>query len=389
MKKPKLIRVTTVPLSLDKLLEGQLKYMNQFYDVLVVSTSHDGYLQRVAEREGVRFHPINLTRAITPVQDFKSLIAMIRLFRLEKPDIVHSHTPKAGTVAMLAAKIAGVPVRMHTVAGLPLMESTGRKRELLDIVEKITYSAAHTVLPNSTGLRNIILSLGFTENKKLQVLGNGSTNGINTEYFSREHFSAEEIEQRRRDLGIGAEDLAFVFVGRLVGDKGINELVEAFNLLAELFDNVHLILVGPLEQELDPLLPETLEVMQSHPRIHSVGYQADVRPFLAASDALVFPSYREGFPNVVMQAGAMDLPAIVTDINGCNEIIETNENGVIIPPKSMMSLKKAMRLLVEQPELRKHLAQNARNMITERYSQQKVWEYIHQAYETALKSKAS
>ncbi len=229
MSKPKLIRITTVPLSLDKLLEGQLNYMKSDFDVMAISSDDKGYLSKIAQREGVAYKAIELTRAITPIADLKALYQLTQFLKKEKPDIVHTHTPKAGTIGMWAAKLAGVPIKLHTVAGLPLMETTGNKRKLLDTVEKYTYAAADLVLPNSEGLKKIILENNYTSTKKLKVLGNGSTNGININYFSPNQISSEQQNQLKTALNIHPDDFVFVFVGRLVKDNGINELVEAFN----------------------------------------------------------------------------------------------------------------------------------------------------------------
>ena len=222
---------------------------------------------------------------------------------------------------MLASKLAGVPIRMHTVAGLPLMESSGMKRSVLNIVEKLTYYCATNVYPNSKGLKEFIIKEKLTSKNKLKILGNGSSNGIDTTHFSPNQVSGIEKRQLRKELNITKNDFVFVFVGRLVSDKGINELVEAFTEMSKTHTNSKLLLVGPLETHLDPLLPNTLNEIKNNEAIIYAGFQTDVRPYFATSNALVFPSYREGFPNVVMQAGAMGLPSIVTDINGCNEII--------------------------------------------------------------------
>lgn len=193
----------------------------------------------------------------------------------------------------------------------------------------------------------------------------------------------------KNSLEIQAEDFVFVFVGRLVGDKGINELVTAFELFTT-YNTQHiapkLLLVGPFESSLDPLHPETLRIMNTNKNIISVGFQKDVRPYLVISDCLVFPSYREGFPNVVMQAGAMGLPSIVTNINGCNEIIVEGENGTIIPVKNVGALSEAMRKMMEDHNFRTQLQQNARPMIVSRYEQQVVWEAILAEYKRLEKS---
>jgi glycosyltransferase involved in cell wall biosynthesis len=388
--KTKLIRITTVPISLKTLLKGQSRYMSQNgFDVLGVSSSGNA-LNEVAENEKIAVYTVEMTRIISPLKDIKSLWNFYKLCKRERPAIVHSHTPKAGIIGMLGAKLAGVPIRLHTVAGLPLMEATGRKRKLLDFVEKLTYSCATKVYPNSKGLYDFILENNFTAEEKLKVIGNGSSNGIDTTYFSAQAITQEQIITLKTGLGIHENDFVYVFLGRLVGDKGINELITAFN--SPLFSRgvegeAKLLLVGPFETELDPLLPKTISTIESNPNIISVGFQEDVRPYFAISDCLVFPSYREGFPNVVMQAGAMDLPSIVPDINGCNEIIEDGVNGLIIPPKNSTALQKAMIKLVEDKELYKNLKSNARQMITSRYEQKLVWEALLMEYQTILQEK--
>ena len=391
MTKPKLIRITTIPLSLKVLLKGQLGFMSEEFELVGVSSPGED-LEEVHQNEGIRVEAIEMTRQITPVQDLISLWKLYRWLKKEKPQIVHTHTPKAGIIGMLAARLAGVPHRLHTVAGLPLMEARGSKRRILDFVEKLTYRAATKVYPNSKGLHDFILKNKFTRDSKLKVIANGSSNGIDTSFFAPEQISEQEKKELKKALGIEEQDFVFVFVGRLVGDKGINELVSAFSQLrtqnSELIThnpklrthNPKLLLVGPLETDLDPLNPETLKEIESNPDIVSVGFQKDVRHYFAVSSALVFPSYREGFPNVVMQAGAMGLPAIVSDINGCNEIIVEGENGSIIPPKNAEGLYTAMQNIMNDGAYYDHLAANARRMIQSRYEQTVVWQAILEEY---------
>jgi glycosyltransferase involved in cell wall biosynthesis len=383
MNKKKLIRITTVPISLDKLLSGQLSFMNQFYKVIGVS-SDAAYLNRVGKKENIEVCPIEMTRQITPVKDLISVFKLYKFFKKQKPFIVHTHTPKAGTVGMLAAKLAGVPNRLHTIAGLPLLEATGNKRKLLNFVEKVTYSCATKIYPNSFGLNEIILQEKFCNPDKLKVIGNGSTNGIDTSFFTAEKYSQNDCDVLKGKLEILPDDFVFIFVGRLVSDKGINELIEAFSKFKT--QNSKLLLVGPLEKELDPLLPETLKSIKANPNIISVGYQNDVRPYFAISNALVFPSYREGFPNVVMQAGAMGLPSIVSDINGCNEIIINKNNGLIIPVKNTNAVFEAMKLFFENKSLYADLKQNSRKRIVDNYEQKVVWSAILNEYKSLEKN---
>lgn len=392
-KRFKLIRITTVPISLKTLLKGQLHFMSQSgFEVIGVSSKGQD-LNDVHKSEGVPVVELEMTRTISPIKDLQSLWNFYKLCKKEKPVMVHSHTPKAGIVGMLGAKLAGVPIRLHTVAGLPLMEAAGVKRKILDFVEKLTYAAATKVYPNSKGLYDFILVNNYASAEKLKVIGQGSSNGIDTQYFSSEKISNYQQIQLKKVLDINENDFVFVFVGRLVGDKGINELVKAFkkvesqevNLLNESV-NSKLLLVGPLETELDALLPETLQEIEENPNIISVGFQTDVRPYFAISDALVFPSYREGFPNVVMQAGAMGLPSIVSNINGCNEIIEEGKNGTIIPLKDSQAIYEAMMKMSNDTDFRTQLQQNARAMIVSRYEQKVVWEALLTEYKSLEKN---
>ena len=385
----KLIRITTVPLSLKVLLKGQLRFMaSNGFDVKGVSSEGDE-LREVRENEGIAVEAITMSRKITPFQDLKSLWEMWNFLRKEKPQIVHTHTPKAGIIGMLAARLAGVPHRLHTVAGLPLMEATGTKRKILNIVEKLTYSSATRVYPNSKGLYDFILQNNFTQSNKLKIIANGSSNGIDTTFFSPDQVTELERVTLREKLNIQPDNFVFVFVGRIVSDKGINELIKAFSQLQAVENKptgIKLLLVGGLENDLDPLNPETLAEINQNKDIISVGFQQDVRSFFAIADALVFPSYREGFPNVVMQAGAMGLPSIVSDINGCNEIIIEGENGLIIPPKNVEKLKEKMLTLAKDKNLYTKLKGNSRRMIENRYEQSVVWNALLEEYEGLLQS---
>ncbi|WP_066677507.1 MULTISPECIES: glycosyltransferase family 4 protein [unclassified Chryseobacterium] len=380
----KFIRITTVPISLKILLKGQHRFMSQHFEVIGIS-SQGKELNEVHDEEGIKVIPIDMSRKITPLQDINSLWKMYKFLKQQQPQIVHTHTPKAGIIGMLAAKLAGVPIRLHTVAGLPLMEAVGNKRKVLDFVEKLTYSSATKVYPNSKGLYDFILQNNYTSIDKLKVIGEGSSNGIDTMFFSCQYFSQENQAQLKMKLNIQQDDFIFVFVGRLVGDKGINELIEAFSQLK--IHNAKLLLVGPLESDLDPLRFETLKKIESNDNIISVGFQKDVRPYFAIANALVFPSYREGFPNVVMQAGAMGLPSIVSNINGCNEIIIEGENGTIIPVKDSEAIRLAMLKMIEDKEFYFKLKENSRSMIQSRYEQAVVWQALLEEYTQLLKEK--
>lgn len=380
----KIIRITTVPSSLKILLKGQLKYMSQYFEMIGISSNGDE-LKDVENDEGIKTFSVEMSRKISPFKDIMSVIQLYFIFKREKPAIVHTHTPKAGTAGMIAAFLAKVPLRLHTVAGLPLMEATGNKRKVLNIVEKITYKCATHIYPNSLGLYNFIVNNKFAMHHKLKLIGQGSSNGINISFFNPELFPSETIINLKKEVAIVENDFVFIFVGRLVGDKGINELITAYSAVRTA--TTKLLLVGSYEEDLDPLDKETLQMIDTYDDIISVGFQKDVRPYFLISNALIFPSYREGFPNVVMQAGAMGLPSVVSNINGCNEIVIPNENGLIVPSKNTDQLKEAMDLMMNDKEKYSRMKSNARKMIQERYDQKVIWEALLHEYKTLLKEK--
>jgi glycosyltransferase involved in cell wall biosynthesis len=385
MIKPKLIRVTTMPISMDKLLEGQLGFMSNYLDIVAVS-SDAVYLDQIARREVVRSHSIEMSRTISPFKDIRAAYLMYRFLKNEKPQMIHSHTPKAGIVSMLASKLAGVPHRLHTVAGLPLMEVTGVKRIILNAVEKLTYNCATHIFPNSKGLEEFIIDNNFTKKYKLSIIGNGSSNGINTEKFNPDLFNEQQSLALKKELSINSNSFIYIFIGRIVADKGVHELISAFECVIKKHSKATLLLVGAFEEELDPINSNTLNSISNHPSIIHVGFQKDVRPYLALSQVLVFPSYREGFPNVVMQAGAMGLPSIVSDINGCNEIIESNKNGLIVPVKSAKALVSAMIELAQNKNKHEQLSLNARPMIINRYDRNVLWKALLNKYQELIPS---
>lgn len=377
----KLIRISTVPSSLRTLLKGQLKFMSHYFEVIGVASDGEA-LKEVMQNEGVKTHSIEMTRTISPFKDLISTIKLYRFLKKEKPFIVHTHTPKAGTLGMLASRLAGVPHRLHTIAGMPLLETKGAKRMLLDSVEKFTYKNATLVLPNSLGLKNIAIENKYAPKDKLKIIGNGSSNGIDVKHYDSELISKEEREHLKSELKISNTDIVFIFIGRMVKDKGVNELVAAFDKLSKMHKGCKLILMGPRENALDPLDPETETLIINNTNIIEVGLQKDIRPFVAISSVLVHPSYREGFPNVVLQGSCMGLPCIVSDINGCNEIIENEFNGLIVPPKNIEALKNAMERILKDPTIINEMAENSRSNIVKKYQQEYIWKELLTLYQS-------
>jgi len=258
------------------------------------------------------------------------------------------------------------------------MEANGLKRTILNLVEKITSWAATGVYPNSYALKDFMVENKLAPISKLKVIGNGSSNGIDLDFFALKN--TPNYHSLRKELKIEDTDIVFCFVGRIVKDKGINELLEAFDKLNKDLKNSKLLIIGTQEKELDPITEKSISILKNNPNVLELGWQNDIRPYLAISDTFVFPSYREGFPNVVLQAGAMNLPSIVSDINGSNEIIQNNINGLIIPSKETELLYQAMKLLGSDELLRKKLSEPAREIIKAKYSQDFVWNELYKEY---------
>lgn len=384
--RPKLVRITTVPISMNILLKDQLGYMNRRFEVVGITSPDGKHFDEVRQREGIRMLPVPMSRNISPLGDWRALRQLVRILRDERPDVVHTHTPKAGLLGMLAARWTRVPVRLHTVAGMPLLEMRGWKRKLMAAVERITYACAHRVYPNSFGLKAIIEDFGFCAKEKLHVMANGSSNGIDTDYFDPKTVDGAEVAQLRTRWPIPADALVFGFVGRLARDKGVAELVHAFRgLLAQPgLPPLRLLMVGPYEREHGSLDEATKTALETTPEIVCVGRHDDIRPFLALCDVFVFPSYREGFPNVVLQAGAMGLPSLVSDINGCNEIVTEGVNGYVYPPKDSRALLTAMLRVVERPEERQAMASRSRACVVDRFQRRVMLEAWEQEYEERL-----
>jgi len=385
---PKLVRITTVPVSMMVLLKGQLKFMKQNgFDVTMIS-NEGPEVEQLTAQENCPHIAITLTRKITPFTDLISLIKLTLLLRKIKPDIVHTHTPKAGLIGMWAAKLAGVTIRLHTIAGLPWVESKGMIRRLLIAVEKLTAFSATNVFPNSFVQRDFLLQNEIAKNK-MKVIGNGSSNGIDTNYFSTNLDIENQAKAIRKRERIHEEAYVWIFVGRIVRDKGITELIDAFLEIQLQFPEDRLLLLGDQEPNLDPLDEKYVQLLRTHHAIISCGFQKDIRPYLAASQVLVFPSYREGFPNVPMQAGAMGCALILSDINGCNEIVNHGKDGWLVSVKNVSALTAAMMEARNNPIKTRLFAETIKEKIVTGYAQSYLWNCMLQEYQQLLKTTKS
>ena len=407
IQRKKLFRVTTADISLNSLLKGQLKFLNQYFEVVGVAKD-TGVLKEVSEREGIRVVDAPLERPISLVKDIKGLWFLYRLFRKEKPWCVHANTPKGSLLAMIAAWFACVPHRVYTVTGLRYQGAHGLLRMILKTMERLSCLFATNVIPEGQGVLQCLKRDNITK-KSLQVIHYGNINGKDTEFFSRDNTiqtaslkladkqihlrNLSEKEARslvRSELGFSNNDFIFVFIGRLVNDKGLGELADAIRKLENENLEIKLLLIGEIDGEDDALAKDKLNYLMQSKNVKYIGVQSDIRPYLMASDVLVFPSYREGFPNVPLEAGALGLPAIVTNINGSNEIIEDGVNGKIIQAPLdnkgvrvndiTIELYTMMKWFYYHPEEVKRMGENARPIICERYEQHNVWKALLEYY---------
>ena len=370
----KIIRAVTVSMSVDFFSPMVKDLQQQGYEVVTVS-SPGPELEGVREL-GVRTIEVPMERRMSPLKDLKSLWQLIRVFRKERPYMVHSMTPKAGLLCMLAGWLTRVPRRVHTFTGLVWPTSKGLSRKILMFTDWLTCACATHVIPEGEGVKQDLKQ--HITKKPMRVLGYGNVRGVDMEKFSRRpEVMAMANGLRRNDV------FTFLFVGRIVGDKGINELVEAFTRMQRENYKIRLLLVGRFEENLDPLKSVTLEMINNNSAIEYVGaqYADDLLAHYVASDCFVFPSYREGFPNTVLEAGAMGLPSIVTDINGSREIVVNGKNGVIIPSKDTGALYKAMKDMVIDKTNTAYYASQARQMIADRFEQGFVRQCLYDFYE--------
>lgn len=369
----KLFIITTVPISLF-FFKGQINYLKSTFDVEIVS-SDEGSLFEIAKSEKVNYHIVNTKREISLFYDIKSLVNFIFLFIKQKPDIIHCNTPKGSLLALAAGYLVKVKKRIYFVHGLRYQGEKGIKMKILILMEKLSCMFATDIIAVSNGVK-IELNKSITD-KEILVVGYGGVNGIDLNDFNRDDFDKNKI---RNVLEIDQNDFVFGFIGRIVKDKGINELVEAFTSLQKKYQNIKLLLVGHEENSSNQISNLTKKIIQENKDIIVLGYQKNVKPYFVAMDTFLFPSYREGFGMVLIEAGAMGLVSISSDIIGCNEIIEEGKNGFLITPKSVLELKRKMEIILSHREILIPMSIKAREIVEIKFNNKIVWKNYLETY---------
>lgn len=374
--KKKIIRTVTVPQSLGFCREVMVRMEKMGYESVVVTSPGEALEKFRSECPQFKTIEVPMERHISLLKDFWALLKMIRVMMRERPYVVHSMTPKAGLLSMVAAWLTGVPVRIHTFTGLIWPTAVGGKRKVLMLMDRMLCACATHVIPEGQGVMNDLRDYGVCR-KPMRVLGYGNVKGVDMEKFNPARFTPTAIDDK---------PFTFVFVGRIVGDKGINELVEAFTRLHDEHSKTRLVLVGVFEKQLDPVSELTQNRINSSNAIEACGakYGDELLQMYVDADCFVMPSYREGFPNTVLEAGAMGLPQIVTDINGSREIIIDGENGLIVPSKDADALYEAMKRMLTDEPMRKSMAEKARGLIASRFEKGFVQQCLMDFYEEIM-----
>lgn len=375
-----LCRIVTVPLTFQALLQEQLRCITAHGADLTLVSSPGPELAKMAAEIGATAVGIAMERRPAPLLDLRSLFALTRFFCRHHFDIVHSSTPKAGFLSALAGMLARVPVRLHTFTGQPWVELTGLRRRIPRECDRLTATLSTHCYADSKSQRDFLVEEGLVAPGKIAVVGEGSISGVDLRRFSLATWGGSVAVETRRELGIPAEGLIIIFVGRVTKDKGVTELVQAFEAVASGNADVHLVLVGPFEPKLDPLPPETLDRLQNHRRIRVVGFTATPEKYLAAADVFCLPSYREGFGVAVVEAAAMELPTVITRVTGLVDSVAEGLTGLIVPPKNADALAQTLRKLVESETLRKALGQTGRQRVVQHFDARLINEAVASEY---------
>ena len=356
---------------------------NGFY--VIMASADEKELSTLLKNEICPHVVVPMTRSITPFGDLICLYKLVKLFTREKPEIVHSETPKAGLLGMMAAKMARVPIRIHTVAGMLLMVATGAKLKLLKFIERFTYSCATNVWPNSESLKSFILENNFTKSEKLEVIGKGSSNGIDLAKFNKTLLRNNALEEIKKNIAYDKNCKYLLFVGRIVKDKGISELVNTFNQLLKKDPSLKLVLVGQFEKQLDPLSPAIEKEITHNNSIIHIYWSGRVEYYMSLADFFVFPSYREGFPNVLLEAGAMKLPIICSNIGGNIDIVKHKETGLLFDTNNEADMQEKLAWALQNKEEMMKMSESLYHTVSTEYNREKFWAQMNLQYKKLIK----
>jgi glycosyltransferase involved in cell wall biosynthesis len=379
MPRTRIVTITTVPQSFSFLAEHPRFLASRGFDIHAVSSPGPEWASFV-QNEPVSVHQISMPRRISPISDIVALWKLYWLLRTLQPHIVHGHTPKGGLLGMIAAWLANVPVRVYTIHGLPLMTAVGWKRSLLQWTERISCLCASQVLSVSRSICTVAICLQLCPARKIDILLGGSANGIDTlNRFNPARWNAANRLAIRRKHAIPEDALVVGFVGRIVRDKGLVELADAWHILREKFPALHLLILGPFEPQ-DPIPEEVEELFRTDPRIHLTGLVAETASYYPAMDILVLPTYREGLPGVLLEAAAMELPVVATRIPGCVDAVIDGRTATLVPPRDYEALATAIAAYLENPALRRQHGLAGRQWVSNEFRREAILQSLYDLY---------
>jgi glycosyltransferase involved in cell wall biosynthesis len=380
--------MTTVPMSLS-FLEGQIEYAKGHgFDVHAISAP-DKALDEFGHTMQVQTHELPMERRITPFRDLWALLRLTKILRQLRPHIVHGHTPKGGLLSMIGSWWCGVPVRIYHIHGLPLVTATGIKRLLLKWTEKLSCRHANQVYCVSDSVRKVAIAEGLCPTEKVKVLLNGSINGIDaTHRFNPDRYDTKTRDEVRQKYGIPSDALVVGFVGRMVRDKGIIELAQAWTKLRKEFPKLHLLVVGGFEPQ-DPIPLEIRKQLENDERVHLAGWlgASAIPRMCLAMDILALPSYREGFNTVLLEAAAMRLPVVASRVPGCIEGVVPDVTGALVPAYDPNALADALTVYLRDATLREQHGNAGRKRVLEDFKPEDLSEAIYLEYLRLLKEK--
>jgi glycosyltransferase involved in cell wall biosynthesis len=384
IKQPKLCYMTTIP-STFNFLKGQIGFMKSKGFGVVGITSPTPEVKDIELRERIHVDTVPMTREITPVKDLMALLRIIRIFRKQRPAILNASTPKASLLGVLAARITHVPVIIYTLRGLPFVTKRGIQRYMLIFIEWIVCRLSHRVITTSYSTKSILLKNRISSGKKIYMSGKGTANGIDcTKAFNLEAMNPEAKNKTRQQYGIQPFDYVVGYVGRIVYEKGIEELAEAWALLKMQYPNLYLMIVGEQEPQ-DSVSSDVMEMLFKDDHVVFTGHQKNVAEYYIAMDLHVLPSHREGLGLTPLEAGAMEIPSVVTNIDGLKETVINEKTGIKVPVKDPVKLAEAIDSLLKDPEKARRFGQTAREMVQKKFRPEIIWNELLQHYLSVLK----
>jgi glycosyltransferase involved in cell wall biosynthesis len=377
-----MLHAVTVPLTLHFLV-GHIRFNRSRGALVEVLSSSGEGLAEFLQKEQVANYVIEMQRRITPFQDLLALGRIAILISRRRYNVVHAHTPKAGLLTMLAAWMMRVPVRIYHIHGLPFTAKVGWRRLILKSSERMSVALATRVLCVSRSIREVAITSGVCPDAKIEVIGGGSIAGIPLERFNPDLYPADSRRAKRRELDIPESAVVVGFVGRLVRDKGIADLMDAWESLREKLPNLYCLFVGPFEHE-DPLPSSVRSKMLADDRVRCTGLRWDTPALYCAMDILVLPSYREGFPVAPLEGAAMQLPVVATRIPGCVDAVLDNVTGILVPPASVPDLENAIYRYASSPELRREHGAAGRSRIVREFDETRLVSAMYRTYQRLL-----